>query len=59
MNKALSVPPSSQTERSSVVTLQCKDGLINLARGGAAPDDLHLRGANFTKNADDHAIPSL
>ena len=31
--------------RASVVMLQCKNGLINLDRGGAVPDDLHLRGA--------------
>ena len=35
--------------RSSMANLRCKDGLINLARGGAAPDDLHLRRAALTK----------
>ena len=48
--------------RASVVTLRCKDGLVNLARGEsswaertpirglpAAPDDLHLRGAALPK----------
>ena len=29
-------------KRASVATLRCEDGLINLERGGAAPDDLHL-----------------
>jgi hypothetical protein len=36
-------------KRASVVTLRCRDGQISLARGGAAPDDLHLRGAVLPK----------
>ena len=36
-------------QRASVVTLRYRDGLINLAGGGAVPDDLHLRGAVLPK----------
>ena len=38
-------------QRSSVAILRCRDAKINLARGRAAPDDLHLRGAVLTKKA--------
>ena len=35
--------------RASVATLRCKDGKVSLERGGADPDDLHLRGAVLPK----------
>ena len=54
---ARTAPILGRTERSSVVNLRCKDGPIHLERGGAAPDDLHLRSAALTKNALEHACP--
>ena len=36
-------------QRASVATLRCREGKINLDRGGAVPDDLHLRGAGLPK----------
>ncbi len=56
--KTLAFGFHSTPQRASVVTLQCRDGLVNLARGESswaertpirslptAPDDLHLCGA--------------